>query len=99
MTRPTALRILTVATAMALAALLPGPVRSQPITNRPDVIILLTDQQRGDAFGAAGATDIKTPTMDRLAREGAMFTRAYVATPQCSPSRAALLTGLYPHRT
>jgi arylsulfatase A-like enzyme len=66
---------------------------------RPDVVILLTDQQRADAFGAAGATDMRTPTMDRLAREGVMFTHAFAAAPQCSPSRAALLTGRYPHRT
>jgi arylsulfatase A-like enzyme len=66
---------------------------------RPDVIILLTDQQRADAFGAAGATDVRTPSMDRLARQGVLFTHAFAATPQCSPSRAALLTGRYPHRT
>jgi arylsulfatase A-like enzyme len=67
--------------------------------NRPDVIIVLTDQQRADAFGAAGATDLHTPAMDRLARQGVLFTHAFAATPQCSPSRAALLTGRYPHRT
>src|SRR5262245_1310136 len=71
----------------------------QDAAARPDVVIVLTDQQRADAFGAAGATDLRTPTMDRLAREGVMFTRAFAATPQCSPSRAGLLTGLYPHRT
>ena len=68
-------------------------------SRRPDVIVVLTDQQRADAFGAAGATDLHTPVMDRLARQGVLFTRAFTATPQCSPSRAALLTGRYPHRT
>ena len=63
------------------------------------MIIVLTDQQRADAFGAAGAADLRTPVMDRLAREGVLFTRAFTATPQCSPSRAALMTGRYPHRT
>ena len=72
-----------------------GPAQSR----RPDVIVVLTDQQRADAFGAAGATDLHTPVMDRLARQGVLFTRAFTATPQCSPSRAALLTGRYPHRT
>jgi arylsulfatase A-like enzyme len=71
----------------------------QPSRRRPDVIIVLTDQQRADAFGAAGAADVRTPVMDRLAREGVLFTRAFTATPQCSPSRAALMTGRYPHRT
>jgi arylsulfatase A-like enzyme len=71
----------------------------QASRRRPDVILLLTDQQRADAFGAAGAADLRTPVMDRLAREGVVFTRAFTATPQCSPSRAALMTGRYPHRT
>lgn len=74
-------------------------VRAEQEPGRPDVIILLTDQQRADAFGAAGAVDLQTPVMDRLARQGVVFTRAFAATPQCSPSRAALLTGRYPHRT
>jgi arylsulfatase A-like enzyme len=72
---------------------------AQPGPPQPDVIVLLTDQQRADAFGAAGARDLHTPTMDRLAREGVLFSRAFAATPQCSPSRAALITGRYPHRT
>jgi arylsulfatase A-like enzyme len=86
--------------AIAIAtAVLGGPLPAQSGGVRPDVIILLTDQQRADAFGAAGAEDVRTPAMDRLAREGVLFTRAFAAAPQCSPSRAALLTGRYPHRT
>ena len=69
-----------------------GSVRAQGGAGRPDVIIVLTDQQRADAFGAAGAADLHTPVMDRLARQGVLFTHAFAATPQCSPSRAALLT-------
>jgi arylsulfatase A-like enzyme len=76
-----------------------GSVRAQGGAGPPDVIIVLTDQQRADAFGAAGAADLQTPAMDRLARQGVLFTHAFAATPQCSPSRAALLTGRYPHRT
>jgi arylsulfatase A-like enzyme len=82
----------------AAAAGGPSP-GAQGAARRPDVIIVLTDQQRADAFGAAGAADLHTPVMDRLARQGVLFTRAFAATPQCSPSRAALLTGRYPHRT
>jgi arylsulfatase A-like enzyme len=74
-------------------------ISAQTAAERPDVIIVLTDQQRADAFGAAGAADLRTPVMDRLAREGVLFTRAFTATPQCSPSRAAMLTSRYPHRT
>jgi arylsulfatase A-like enzyme len=80
------------------AAAAGGP-GAQGAAKRPDVIIVLTDQQRADAIGAAGAADLHTPVMDRLARQGVLFTRAFAATPQCSPSRAALLTGRYPHRT
>lgn len=76
-----------------------GRLGVQGDAERPDVTIVLTDQQRADAFGAAGAADLHTPAMDRLARQGVVFTRAFAATPQCSPSRAALLTGRYPHRT
>jgi choline-sulfatase len=76
-----------------------GGVRAQGGAGRPDVIIVLTDQQRADAFGAAGAADLHTPVTDRLAQQGVLFTHAFAATPQCSPSRAALLTGRYPHRT
>ena len=66
---------------------------------RPDVFVFLTDQQRADALGSAGTAGVRTPALDRLAREGVLFTRAFCAAPQCSPSRAALLTGRYPHRT
>lgn len=72
---------------------------AQSKVERPDVLLVLTDQQRADAFGAAGAAELHTPVMNRLARQGVLFTRAFAATPQCSPSRAALLTGRYPHRT
>lgn len=98
MTHRTGTVIALAAIALAAAALA-GPLRAQTGAVRPDVIILLTDQQRADAFGAAGAADLRTPAMDRLARQGVLFTRAFAATPQCSPSRAALLTGRYPHRT
>jgi choline-sulfatase len=86
-------------TATAVSAQSSEGVRSQRDGERPDVIVVLTDQQRADAFGAAGAGDLRTPVMDRLARQGIIFTRAFAATPQCSPSRAALLTGRFPHRT
>jgi arylsulfatase A-like enzyme len=66
--------------------------------SRPNVLLVVTDQQRGDLFGAAGRLPIETPAYDRLCREGARFDRAYVGTPICVPSRVTLLSGQYPSR-
>ncbi len=63
---------------------------------RPNILLLMTDQHRGDCLGADGNRVIHTPNLDRLAREGALFKCAYSATPTCTPARAALLTGLSP---
>ncbi len=57
--------------------------------------MLITDQQRFDALGCYGNTDIKTPNLDRLAAQGTLFETCYVQNPICSPSRASLTTGLY----
>jgi arylsulfatase A-like enzyme len=64
----------------------------------PHIVIVLTDQQQGAMLGCAGAANLYTPAMDRLAASGVRFDRAFCTTPQCSPSRASLMTGLYPHR-
>src|SRR5215469_7504475 len=65
-------------------------------TSRPNILFLMTDQQRGDCLGAAGNQVIRTPNMDRLASDGVCFTSAYSSTPTCTPARTALLTGLSP---
>ena len=65
---------------------------------RPNILLLMADQFRGDCLGAAGHPAIKTPNLDRIAAEGVMFSRAYSCTPTCTPARAALLTGLSPWR-
>lgn len=64
---------------------------------RPNILVLMTDQQRFDALGAAGNPNILTPNLDRLAEAGALFRNTYVQNPICSPSRASFATGLYPH--
>ena len=68
-----------------------------PPAPRPNVLFLLTDDQRWDQMGCAGHPFLRTPNMDRLAREGARFANSFVTTALCSPSRAAFLTGRYNH--
>lgn len=63
---------------------------------KPNILLLMTDQHRGDCMGCAGNKAIKTPNLDRIAREGVRFTQAYSSTPSCTPARAGLLTGLSP---
>jgi len=64
---------------------------------RPNIVFILTDDQRYDAMGCVGHPWLKTPHMDRLAREGVMFKNAFVTTSLCSPSRGSFLTGCYAH--
>jgi len=65
---------------------------------RPNIVLILTDDQGSVDMNCYGATDLITPNMDALAARGVRFTQFYVAAPVCSPSRAALLTGRYPQR-
>ncbi|MCA9320155.1 MAG: sulfatase, partial [Planctomycetes bacterium] len=65
---------------------------------RPNLVIILTDDQGYADIGVQGAQGFATPSIDRLSREGIRFTDFYVAQPVCSASRAALLTGCYPQR-
>jgi len=64
---------------------------------RPNIIFLLTDDQRWDQMSCAGHPVLRTPNMDRIAREGVMFRNMFVTTSLCSPSRASFLTGRYVH--
>lgn len=64
-------------------------------STRPNVVVVFTDDQRWDTLGSASF--LKTPNLDRLAREGARFANAFCTTSLCSPSRASMLSGLYAH--
>lgn len=70
-----------------------GPLISQGQGKHPNVLIIMTDQQRWDAMACAGNAEIKTPNMDRLAKGGVQFENAYSACPVCVPARSAILTG------
>ena len=63
--------------------------------NPPNIILIVTDDQRGDAIGYAGNEIIITPQQDQLAKEGTYFNKAFVTTPICGASRATIITGLY----
>ncbi len=78
-----------------LAGLVLGTPENTP--DRPNLLFILTDQQRADTLGAYGNKQIKTPHLDALAKKAFLFEAFYVANPMCSPSRATLLTGLYSH--
>ena len=61
--------------------------------DRPNILLVMTDQQRGDCLGCDGHPVVETPNLDELAAEGVRFTSAYSATPSCIPARATLMTG------
>ncbi|WP_149241803.1 sulfatase [Dyadobacter sp. 32] len=63
---------------------------------KPNVIFILADQWRAEAVGYAGNTDVKTPNIDRLASQSAVFKTAVSTMPVCTPYRGSLLTGQYP---
>ncbi len=64
---------------------------------RPNVLLLMTDQHNANHMGCAGHPNVRTPTLDRIAERGVRFERAYCNNPICSPSRISYVTGQYPH--
>ena len=64
----------------------------------PNLLLLMTDQQRWDAMGCSGGW-VQTPNLDRIAAEGVRFTNCVATSPVCIPTRLSLATGLYPHNT
>jgi N-acetylglucosamine-6-sulfatase len=64
---------------------------------RPNIVFILVDDLRWDDLGCTGHPFVKTPHIDRIAREGVLFRNAFATTPLCSPSRGSFLTGQYAH--
>src|SRR5262249_43070500 len=80
-----------------LATLLAIPSAAAQESARPNIVFILMDDLRFDELGCTGHPFVRTPHIDRLAKEGAIFRNAFATTPLCSPSRACFLTGLYAH--
>ncbi|MEP4078341.1 sulfatase-like hydrolase/transferase [Haloferula sp.] len=75
---------------LAVATLVPHSLRA---ADKPNIIFILSDDQRYDSLGITGNSITKTPNLDRLANEGVFFSQAFVTSPICGPSRANFLTG------
>lgn len=77
-------------------SLLPAAAAADNGDKRPDIILIMTDQQTAAAMSCAGNPDLRTPAMDALAADGVMLSRAYCPYPLSGPCRASLLTGRMP---
>jgi choline-sulfatase len=75
---------------------LPQLLDAVPQAKDWNILVITSDEHNPKIMGCAGHPVIRTPAMDRLAREGTMFTRAYAADPICAPTRQSIMTGNYP---
>lgn len=85
--------LLTLPVLLALACSRPAP---EPLPS-PNILFILADDWSYPFASIYGDTLLRTPNLDRLAKTGVVFTQAYCASPSCTPSRSAILTGKYPH--
>jgi arylsulfatase A-like enzyme len=89
--------LLVLAPFLSLAQTTDRPKAAPRTAERPNIIFIFSDDHASQAIGAYGNTIAKTPNIDRLAREGALFKNSFVTNSICGPSRATLLTGKYSH--
>lgn len=82
--------------ALLACLIIGGAGAAEAESAKPDILFLMPDQMRGDCLSVLGHPAVRTPRLDKLAKEGALFRRAYSTCPSCIPARAALLTGLFP---
>src|SRR5207244_6641025 len=73
---------------------MPQPAR---LPRKPNLVVLLPDQQRADTLACGGNSKVHAPNLNGFAAESTVFSHAYVTQPVCAPSRASLLTGVWPH--
>jgi arylsulfatase A-like enzyme len=94
-------KLLAIVLCLACLSCLSSAAASAPaIADKPNVVFVITDQQSADGMSCRmGKQFIDTPTMDRLAQTGMLFTRAYSSNPLCMPFRVSAFAGRYPHET
>lgn len=85
-------------TALILATSVCPASKAAPVAPQPNILLIVADDLGWADLGCYGAADIATPTLDRLAQQGVRFTQFYANGPECTPTRAALLTGRYQQR-
>lgn len=83
---------------LAARASLAEPASQPTATDRPHIVVFISDDHTWSDCGAYGAKDVRTPQLDRLAEEAVRFDLAFAASPTCAPSRSAIYTGLLPFR-
>src|SRR5688572_23276595 len=88
-------RVLAALILGAVASAVPVAAQTAP---RPNVVLIVTDDLGYGDIGSYGAPDVRTPHIDRLAREGVRLTDFYANGPTCTPTRAALISGRYQQR-
>ncbi len=90
-------RVAVGATWLAWAACAAVVAPAGPPSSRPNVVLIISDDQHWGDYGFMGHEHLRTPHLDRLARESLLFRRGYVTSSLCGPSLASLITGRYPH--
>ena len=70
--------------------------KAEEIMKRPNIILIMADNQPADLLGCYGNDEVRTPHLDALAKRGRQFAQAYCVNAMCSPCRASVLTGLMP---
>ena len=76
----------------------PELIQAESESSHPNIVIILSDDQAWNDYGFMGHDTIKTPALDKLASESAVFKRGYVPVSLCRPSLMTVITGLYPHQ-
>jgi len=84
--------------AAAVATLMHGVTQAEVSAPRPNIVFILADDLGWKDTSLYGSKFCETPNLEKLAKRGTMFTQAYTANPLCSPTRASIMTGLYPAR-